>query len=148
MDGFNEGVLNIINKLSYEFFVIKRNNSVKCTCIDFTTKEADPTCKKCLGTGNKITIKKIKGASQMTDLASSMRPNGGLMLARFYYIDFKELVMEDGDIIIDNNQVYYAYQIQSYKSFSGTDVYQKCLFCVKKEDTKILLKNFNEIVSR
>ena len=52
--------------LEYDIWVIIRDPHIDCICKNFNTKQGDPKCRYCLGTGQKIKIKKIKGVRQPT----------------------------------------------------------------------------------
>lgn len=145
MDGFNQNILEIIERYSYEFFVVKTNQNINCTCVSFETKQSSPACPKCLGTGKKITIKKISGASQETPVPSAMRYSNEVIMARNYYVKYN-YPMTDTDMIVDKGEVYSVYRVRPNLGFHGERVYQKCLCAEKKFDTEIFLKNFNSII--
>lgn len=145
MERFNRNIINIIKKFSYPFFVIQQDKNVKCSCVNYDTKEADPGCKKCLGLGYKIKIKKIKGACQESDIPSTTRPSNEILISKEYYIDCKYPVFDD-NVIVDGEQVLFIYKSQAFRSFKGEKIYQKCSVQKKKFDSKVLLQNFHEIV--
>ena len=147
MKSFDENILKIIDKLSYEFFVIRLNKDIKCVCIKEGSNQPDPGCKRCLGTGYKIKIKLIDGASQETTIPQTFRTTAKFIVARNYYIKTKYPVEMD-DIIVDGDDVFFIYEKANSISFKGNKVYQKCSAITKKLDSKLFLRNFNEIVGR
>lgn len=147
MDGFNDKVYEILDKFSYDVFIIQHNKDFKCTCVNFNTNQADPNCPKCLGMGYKIKIRKIKAASQETTIPSTMKPTNTIMIAKNYYIKSMYPVREN-NIIVDDDEIYYVYKKSLNNSFHGEKVYQKCLCPVKKLDSKIFMQNFNKIIGR
>jgi hypothetical protein len=145
MRAFNNNIKRIIEKFSYDFFVIQQDFNIDCSCKNFTTKQADPTCPKCLGTGHKIKVKKIRGASE--DRKATFR-NSGLdeqTLAYHYYIDAKYPISEQ-NIIVDGDEVMIAYRIEKKKTANREHVYTKVAAHKKKSDIKIFMKNFSKIV--
>jgi len=148
MNSFDRSVLRIIERFSYKFFVVIKNEDVKCTCLNHGTNQADPKCKKCLGTGYKIKIKEVEGASQDSNVPETVRPTSGFITARNYYIKSSEVELGLDDIIVDGDSVWSVYQLNDKTSFHGNQVYRKYATVPKKSDKSIFLKNFNEIVGR
>lgn len=60
---FHDKIRKTIEECSYKFFIVIPDLERACTCTCHSTKTANPKCKKCLGTGYRITIKTIEGAS-------------------------------------------------------------------------------------
>lgn len=143
---FNKGILDIIKTFSYEFYIISRNLDIQCTCVSHATKQADINCNKCLGTGYKIIIKKIRGAAQDTQLPATFR-GGNFLVARNYYIPINETLIED-DLIVDNDSVFMVYEYQHNIGIKGTIPYKKISATKKKFDTKTFFSNFNKIIAR
>jgi hypothetical protein len=147
MEKFNRNILKIIEKFEQDLFVVQQDFSIKCLCRNFDTKQPDPKCKKCLGTGHKIKIRKIKGAKQDTSIPNAQRPINELIIASLYFIKSEYPVYQD-NLIIDNDEVLYIYQRRRAASFKGEEVYQKCMAMPKKLDYKAFIENFNSIVGR
>lgn len=143
MENFNKSIKRIIKKFEYDFFLIQQDFEVKCSCHDFSTKQGVPSCEKCLGTGYKIKIRKIRGASE--DRKITYR-NLGLeerSVGYTYFIDEKYPIYED-NIIVDKDLVLVAYRVE--RSKTNEPVYSKCLAVQKKSDSKMLLRMFKKIV--
>lgn len=145
-NSFDGGILNMIKIHSYDVFIVNRIKNVKCTCVEHSTKQANIACEKCLGTGNKIKIRKIHCAAQDTKLPPTFRADT-FMVARNYFIENKYIVNEE-DIIVDRNGVYVIFEIQNLLSIKGTLPYMKANSTKKKYDLKIFLSNFNKIISQ
>lgn len=143
MNKFNQSIKNIIKKFEYEFFVIQQNFEVRCTCHDFSTKQGEPSCKKCLGTGYKIKIKKIKGASEDRKITYRNLALEERSVAYTYFIDEKYPIYED-NIIVDGELALVAYRVERSKTTEA--VYSKCLAVQKKSDSNLLLRMFKDIV--
>lgn len=147
MDSFNDNILKIIEKFSYKFFVVIADHKVKCTCLSGGSAQADPACKRCLGTGYKIKIKEVEGASQGSGAPKTIRGSGGFLIARNYYMKSGTNLSLD-DIIVDGDDVWFIYQSEDKTSFHGEKVYKKYTAISKKTDVPIFLENFNKIVGR
>lgn len=145
MREFNNGIKRIIEKFSYDFFIVQQDFKVKCTCIDFTTKQADPLCPKCLGTGGKIKIKKMRGAS--SDSSGSFKISGVSESATMtiFYIDAKYPVFE-GNIIVDGDDTFMVHRLERKKTTNKEMVYYKAFCNIKKVHSTAFMKNFNRIV--
>lgn len=137
----------IIDLFGYDMYVIHVDQKIDCACKDFTTKQGDPKHKLCLGTGQKIKIRVINGASQESSSSFRSQGNDEKSLANIYYIKSKYQVNE-GDMIIDEGDVRIIHRIEHKKGTQKEYVYQKCMCINKKTDVQVLLKNFNEIVKR
>lgn len=146
MDYLSSNILNIIEKFSYKFFVVKQDFNVKCVCIKEGSNQPDPNCPKCLGTGYKIKIYKIKGASKDSGVPANMRNNTQLVVAKEFYIT-SSFELSNDDIIIDqDDEIYFVYQSQLFKGFEGKKVYRKYICVPKKLDTKVFMKNFKSLI--
>ena len=145
MKAFNNGIKKVIHKFEYPFYIVQQDFNIDCVCKDYTTKQGNPTCKKCLGLGHKIKIKQIRGASQ--DRRGTFK-NTGLMensLSTVYYIDSKYTVFED-NIIVDDNEVFVIYRLERKKSSNKEEIYRKILAHYLKGNPKLFLKNFKELI--
>nr|DAV25227.1 MAG TPA: hypothetical protein [Caudoviricetes sp.] len=140
----NNKILDMIERHSYEMYYITRNLKVKCTCITHETKQADPMCPKCLGTGYKITIRKIKAAAQDTKLPPTFRSDK-FIVARNFFLN-KSIDCKEDDIIVDNDNAYIVLEIQELLSLEGTIPYRKISGVKKKFDTTKFMDNFNNII--
>jgi hypothetical protein len=141
---FNENILNVIEKMSYNFFAVQQDFNVDCICVNFDTKQANPGCKKCLGTGKKIKIKRLRGACQEPKPPSLPRSGREMVEAKNYYIKPDNLMARD-NIIVDGDEIFVVQGVQREKAFHGELVFQKCTTVPKKSDTELFLKNFRWI---
>jgi hypothetical protein len=147
MDWFDENILEMIRKFSHKFYVVNVDQDVACICINNDTKQPDPNCKKCLGTGNKIKIKRVDGAWRNSNIPPTIRGSADVTIARLYYLKCKYPIKNE-DIIVDENEVYNVYKTQLFTSFEGKHVYYRCLTIPKKLDPAAFMKNFNQIIGR
>lgn len=146
---FDKKIRETIEECSYPFYVVNPIKSVRCTCVDLQTNEANPNCINCLGTGYKISIKKIKGASN--EVSKNISGRGGVRgnlaesVSRNYFIDHKYPISEDA-LFVDDNQVWYVYRIFDMKALSGKCTHYEIQANLKKNDHDITLKNFKKIM--
>ena len=101
-------------------------------------------CPKCLGTGYKITIRKIKAAAQDTKLPPTFRSDK-FIVARNFFLN-KSIECKEDDIIVDNDNAYIVLEIQELLSLEGTIPYRKISGVKKKFDTTKFMDNFNNII--
>ena len=142
---FNKGILTMIDLMDHPFYIIKTDKNIKCTCLQEGTDEPRPECPKCLGTGYKVIIESAHGASQESSAPSVMRTTTSYVVARDYYIPVDYFLDKD-DIIVDNNEAYIVVQYSLYSSFDGNPGYRKYNCIIKKLDSDIFIKNFNDII--
>lgn len=147
MNSFDKNVLRIIDKLSYNFFLVQQNKNIRCTCQKIGTGQALPGCPRCLGTGYKIKIREAYGASQESTMPATVREQGAFVIARNYYINY-DYHIDNDNIIVDDGEVFFVYQQNELRGFHGQKVYQKCLSMKKKTDVTAFLEAFNKIVKR
>lgn len=143
---FNTNIMNMIGEYSYAFYLINRDQSAKCTCILHETSQPNPGCPTCLGTGRRITIRKVIGASQETKIPPTFKSDDFIM-SKNYYINSSIKINED-DLIIDGNEVFWVFSVQNLISLKGTLPYTK-YNCVKKRfDAAEMLINFNKAINK
>ena len=147
---WNQKIRDTIEKCSYEFYVIHPIKQIACTCVNHSTKQADPGCKMCLGLGYKIRIRKIKGAANDIEATSSgknARGSSALTVAKTYFIDCKYPI-EDYDMIIDDDEVMYVFRIYTMKGLNGEVTHNEVSAYPQRTDHNITLKNFREIMKK
>lgn len=144
---FNKGILDMISLHSYEFYTIERDLNIMCTCTDPATKQANVNCSKCLGTGYKIRIRKMRGASQDTKLPPTFRSDK-FLVARNYFIPTNNIELKEDDLIVDGDSVYLIFEYQQMLGLEGSIPYKKYSATKKKFDAAIFFKNFNNIIRR
>lgn len=142
---FNSNIKKVLEKLSYDFYVVQQDFRIKCPCVDATSKEADPNCPKCLSTGHKIKIRKIRGASQDKKVTFRNNALNEQSLSINYYINAKYPVYER-NLIIDEDDVFHIYRIEKKHTANKELVYYKAAVHSKKANSRIILKNFRNIV--
>lgn len=144
---FNKNIEKIMALLDHEIYVVYLDKTVKCTCLHEGTSQPDAACKKCLGTGYKIKIRKCMAVCQNTSVPTTIRNTTGFVIARNYYVRASDSLKND-DIIVDGEGVYFLFQGPEFASFDGQYIFQKCSAMPKKLDTEDFLINFNQIVGR
>lgn len=144
---FNKSILSIIDLMKYPVYAINRNQNIKCICNIAGTSQADPACKKCLGTGYQISIKEIEVACNESGAPSVMRNSTEFVVSRDYYIS-ADVELQNDDMIVDNNEVWFVVQGTDLKSFNGEHVYSKYTCMNKKFNSNIFIENFNEIINK
>lgn len=145
MNSFDKGILNILNKVSYEMFVIQQEFTIECSCVDFTTKQAKDNCPKCLGTGKKIRIKKVMGASQNRKTSFRVVNVGETATTSAYYLKADIPIYQD-NILVNGTDVDIVQRVEKLRSNHLVPVYFKCVASPKKVNTRIFLQNFNKII--
>lgn len=150
-DYFHQRIKETIEQCAYEFYVIHPIEEVSCPCTNHTTKQPDPKCSKCLGTGYKIKIRKIKGASNEipTNIGASRNMRGAAVEAegRTYFVDEKYTI-DRSDLIIDGEDILHVYRKFRMKAFKGTSTHFQIETLPKRNETSAMLKNFKAIMER
>ena len=142
----NKGIMNIIDMYSHDQYVVHRNEKVRCTCTEHATSQADADCPRCLGTGYKITIRKIKAAAQDTKLPSTSFKGKSLAVTRNFFMPTKYAISKD-DIIVSYGVPFFVVEIQEMISLEGSLPYNKVTTVKKHFDASIFMTNFNNIIT-
>lgn len=141
---FNKNILDIINTVAFDLYCINLDKKYACSCVDGSTKQGDVGCKKCLGIGYKIKIRKVKGHIQYS---TSDTVRIGTMYNFTAYIPYSGFKIKADDYIVFNNETVGI--IQTSKPFfsdTGTPIYYSCIVTPKKQYNNIFIKNFLSIV--
>lgn len=144
---FNKQIQYIIELLEHDFLVVHLDRNFKCTCLKEGTNQPDPYCKRCLGTGYRIKIKKGKGAVQTTDIPPTVHKGSGVLMTFDYYIS-QPTNLKRGDYIIDNGSAYLVNEVQSLTSFKYEKVFLKANCIIKKNQHDLFMKLFNETIKK
>lgn len=144
---FANNILAMIERCSSNFFLIAPNQSIQCSCVDHTTKQSDPSCKKCLGTGYKIKITKIRGACYEQMKGGATLSSKTSRITRTYYIDNKYTIHEN-DFIVDNNEIYYVYRLATMRGLGGLATHKEITSVLKSEDHDKVYNNFLAIINK
>ena len=147
---FNRNVKQIIQKLAYPMYIIIRDQHLKCPCID-NTDTANPDCPKCLGTGKKIKIKKIKGVLEPEDVSTGLNNEQRKVGSNKYYFDSNDVtdeMMQQNNLIVRDDEVDILQNPKKYRSDSNKVIYYHCEAVLKKLNRVTFLKNFRKLVGK
>ena len=145
MQWIDEGIDSILEKFSYEFYTVAPDENTVCPCVNYTTKQGDPSCKICLGVGYKITIRKVEGAREGARSTFQNMSARESSVSYVYYIKSKFQIKEK-DIIVDEDIVAEIHRMDNRLSADRRNVFNKCLAVSKKSNVQLFLKNFKEII--
>jgi len=147
---WNQRIREIIEKCAYEFYIVHPIAEVKCICVTHSTKQPDPKCKMCLGTGNKIRIRKIRGAAndvEVNTAGKGVKGSAAIAVGKTYFIDSKYPIY-DNDIIIDENEVLYVFRVYTMKGMEGVVTHNQVTAYPVRNDFKVTLRNFRELMKK
>lgn len=136
---FDENIIALIDMLEYDMYVVQPDPSIDCVCKNYDTKQGDPRCPRCLGTGQKIKIRKIKGVRQPDNIAYESM---GITTEKGWYFFKNDYKVHRGDLLIWNNEVEEIVKVDRYCSDSNMPVYYYCEVVRKKADVRPFLLNF------
>lgn len=148
---FDIQLKRMIETFSSEHFIFKLERDFACSCTNYLSKQANPSCKKCLGLGYKSTMYKknlaiFEGQSSSSDSSSSFSSKGSMMNISIY-ANFTDPVILDGDIVVVDGSVYEIYSSTTLSHFKSQKSYQKFLAVYKKNQNKIR-DNINEFINK
>lgn len=138
---------SVIDRYGYVFYVVRRVPNINCKCVDTTTKEADPNCKMCLGTGKKIKIYKKFGVGREIKSAETFRSSeAGTVTPKIFYIKGSFYINKD-DLIIDSEDVFTVFNMQYHRGEQGVPGFTRIIAPNKKFDKTKLMRNFKELLN-
>lgn len=144
---YHDNIVKVIEAFSYKFYVVIPDHSVACSCTCHTTKDPDPTCKKCLGTGYRITIKQIKGASnEELKAGNSLSPQSSRVVKNYFIL--AKYPLKENDYIIDENEIYYVFRNTLCRGLEGEKTHQELIAARLNNNHDVILNNFNEIINK
>lgn len=129
---YNEMARSIIDKFSEDVFLIYVNRDITCTCRKEGSGHPEPRCKRCLGTGYKIKIRKTTANIQGDKV--------------YINCDCDKNKMHKDDLIVFSSKPYIINDLELFKSYKGIGVYYKLEIVPKKLDVKIFMENFQNII--
>lgn len=147
---WNQRIRDTIEECAYDFYVVHPIAEVQCTCVNHSTKQADPKCKMCLGTGCKIRIKKIRGAAndiESNAAGKGVKGSAAVVVAKTYFIDSKYPI-GDTDMIIDDDEVLYVFRVYTMKGKEGVVTHNQVTAFPMRNDHRVILRNFRELMKR
>lgn len=147
---WNQRIRDTIEKCSYPIYIVHPIEEVQCTCVKHSTKQADPYCNMCLGTGYKIKIRKIKAAAndiESNTAGKGIRGSSAIAVGKTYFIDSKYPI-GDSDMIIDYDEVLYVFRVYTMKGLEGVVTHNEVHALPMRNDHKVTLKNFRELMKR
>jgi len=145
---FNKKIRAIIHKLEYPMYVVIRDKSMYCPCRD-ANDTPDPDCPKCLGTGNKIKIKKITGVMEPDEVSLRLEGQQQAAPSNYYYFDAEKVPKETvlaGNIIVREDEADILQGAKKFRSDSNKVIYYYEEAVPIKSNIKLFLKNFYNLV--
>ena len=144
---FHRNIDATIEECSFLMYAVMQNRHIKCSCAPHATKQPLESCKKCLGTGHKIRIKRIKGAVNESIKGGTALGVMSSYTTKQYFINRKYGLTED-DYLIDENEVYYIHRIQKMRGLQGDMSHLEMTGIKKKNGHDTILKNFKDIIAK
>ena len=142
---FDQKIKDIIETWEYEMYLIHPDSRINCTCQDKTTRQGDPKCPNCLGTGKKIYISKIKANRQPYVLTDPRYATNNASDAAVYYSrDIYKI--QKNDIIVTGTYIDVVQYVEKYQSNALAPVYYAAYTAPKSYDKEIFYRNFRNIV--
>ena len=129
-------------------YVIIRDKSMACTCRD-TTDTPDPDCPKCLGTGNRIKVKRITGVLEPDEVSLRLEGQQQAAPSNYYYFDADKVPKEAvraGNIIVREDEADILQGAKKYRSDSNRVIYYYTEAVPMKSNHRLFLKNFYNLV--
>lgn len=144
MEWLDRGIQGIIDQFAYPCYIVQQDFNITCTCMHYS-KQADPACTKCLGTGHKIYIRQVQVYSE--DIKQSVRQSytSEPIMSTEYYVRSKYSVARQ-NIFVELEEAYMVHDLEELKSADRRYVYQLCYTYPKKTNGQVFIKNFNTLI--
>lgn len=106
MQWFDKNIKKPIDLFSHPIWFIIADPEVICPCVDHVSKQANPSCSLCFGTGKKVQLIRVNAAHQNNRI--SLRGTGigfsEIDVVNVYYTH-AETAIKNGDIIVDGEDI-------------------------------------------
>lgn len=145
---FNRGIRNIITILEYPMYIVARDIRYRCPCMDHNDVP-DPGCKKCLGTGYKIKIKKVLGVMEPDEVSVRLSGQQQKIASNYYYFNaekVKDEYVQPGNIVVREQEADILQSPKKYRSDSNKVIYYYVEAVNMKSNRDLFLKNFWKLV--
>ncbi len=149
MTPFDFKIREVVEKFSYPMWHVQQDKSMSCACLDKTSKQPDAGCTKCLGTGHRIKIRRIKAAHQplrVAERATGIAPNEFIYNENFYTQN--DVVATTNDLFVDNGIPYVIQEPHENRSDHTDPVYFHYNAAPLKNNPKLFIQNFKSILER
>ena len=147
MQPFDAKIHETVNLFAHPVWFIVRDESLDCPCLDFTSKVPNPHCKKCLGTGKKIKLVKVKAAHQHNKI--SFRGEGvgfsEMDVVSVYYTN-QATEIKEGDYVIDHESVDIVKNVYYERSDSHKVVYWRIETAPAKSHSTLIKELLSQIL--
>jgi len=106
MQWFDKKVKKPIDLFSHPVWFVLRDEDIDCPCLDPVSRQPDPACRICLGTGRKISLARVKAAHQNNKISirGTGMGYGEIDIVNVYYTHAKTSI-RNGDIVVDGEDV-------------------------------------------
>ena len=149
MPSVSLNIWDCIDRFKNPCWVVKRIPNTLCKCVDHTTKQASNSCELCLGLGAKIKIYKTSAVMREGKEQESVFSDTKLSATpKMIYFKFGEALIEKDDYVVDKEDIFIVFTKQYLKGEDGQAHTIKCLCPPLKMDSKIIHKNFKEILNK
>lgn len=148
-NAFSKNMWKNIDRFKHPVWVVKKIPHTSCTCVDHSSKQASNSCKLCLGLGSKIKIYRTEAVVRETKEQESVFSDTTLSATpKMVYFKFGHALIEKDDYMVDKEDIYSVFAKQYIKGEDGQAHTIKCMCPPLKMDSKIILKNFKEVLTR
>ena len=145
-DGFAKNIHLILRQFAYEMYLVRTDQNMTCTCVDPVSKAPDLMCEKCLGTGFRIRIQKVKGANRENKVmfrTYGTSENGTTNI--FYFED--NYPIKEKDLIYDSSGLYIVQRYQPETGANNKVIYYRAEANPEKQFEQERIKNLEKIIS-
>lgn len=149
MEPFDTKIRDVIRRFHYPMWFVIRNEDVKCTCLHSSSKQPNPGCKKCLGTGRQVTIRRILAAHQPGDISyrgTGLGQNERDAVGNYYTL--QDVKAKANDIIVDGEDIDIIQMGYAEHSNKSEVVYYKYKTSPMKFNRKKFMESFNAAISK
>ena len=141
------GLIKVINRFSHPFYLIKLNKTKHCTCVAQPSRDPDPGCSICLGTGYAIRIYDTHGTAQNASTVFRSQQfnvkNESVLMPRYWVVT--SLTVNFDDHIVDGEKVFVIKKADDMGVEDKT-TYWLCECSPKKSHQTDFLANFQKII--
>ena len=146
MDSFDRNILDIIRIYESPVVLVHQVPGVWCTCVKLPSRDADPACRKCLGTGHQVQVQTIRAAYQDSTIGFRVLSNELATGAYWFSRDLYPLSQDDQ--IVAGDEAWVLSRVKIRRSAGGKTVFYCAESAPKRAHAAELVKMVSELMNK
>lgn len=147
MKNFDEYIQRTVRMFTHPVWFVIRDEARKCPCVDHDSKQAKDDCQICFGTGNKVSLARVKASNQNASVSyrGTGMAYGEKDIVNVYYTE-NPTDIKPGDIVYDHKDLDIVTDVYYERSDSSDIVYWRIETVPLKNNPNIIRQNLKKVL--